>query len=52
MFGADWFVEYIARGLLAEQALWRGDTATAVAEVQATIRVIEGDRRRRTTARR
>jgi len=41
MFARDGFVEYITRGLLAERALWRGDTAAAVAEVQATIRVIE-----------
>jgi DNA-binding CsgD family transcriptional regulator len=41
MFSRDGFVEYIARGLLAERALWRGDSAAAVAEVQATIRVIE-----------
>jgi len=41
MFRRDSFVEYITRGLIAEQALWRGDTATAVEEVQATIRVIK-----------
>ncbi len=33
------FVAYIARGLLAEHALWQGDTATALAEVAATIKV-------------
>ncbi len=41
MFRRDSFVEYITRGLLAEQALWRGDTATAVDEVQATVRVMK-----------
>src|SRR5262249_44027023 len=41
MFARDGFVEYIARGLLAERALWRGDTATAIAEIKATIRAIE-----------
>ena len=34
---ADSFGAYIARGLLAEHALWRGDTATALAEVAATL---------------
>ncbi len=34
----DGFGEYIARGLLAEHALWQGDTGTAVAEVAAAIR--------------
>jgi predicted ATPase/DNA-binding NarL/FixJ family response regulator len=41
MFGRDSFVEYIARGLLAEQALWRGDTVTAVDEVLATVQVMK-----------
>jgi DNA-binding CsgD family transcriptional regulator/tetratricopeptide (TPR) repeat protein len=41
MFARDGFVEYIARGLFAERALWRGDTATAIAEIQETIRAIE-----------
>ncbi len=41
MFRRDYFVEYISRGLVAEQALWRGDTETALAEAQATIRVAE-----------
>ncbi len=41
MFARDGFVEYITRGLLAERAMWRGDTAAAAAEVEATIRVIE-----------
>jgi len=31
------FSQYIARGLLAEHALWHGDTATALAEVTACI---------------
>jgi len=33
----DTFGAYIARGLLAEHALWRGDIATALAEVAATL---------------
>jgi DNA-binding CsgD family transcriptional regulator len=33
------FSEYIARGLLAEHALWQGDTGTALAEVAACIRI-------------
>ena len=33
------FAEYIARGLLAEHALWHGDTGTALAEVAACIRI-------------
>jgi DNA-binding CsgD family transcriptional regulator len=41
MLSADEFVEYIARGLLAEDALWRGDTRTAVTEVEATIKAAE-----------
>ena len=36
---AENFSEYIARGLLAEHALWHGDTATALAEVAACIKV-------------
>ena len=34
---ADRFGEYIARGLLAEHALWRGDREGALAEVGAAI---------------
>jgi DNA-binding CsgD family transcriptional regulator len=34
---ADGFGAYIARGLLAEHALWRGDTASALAEVAAIL---------------
>lgn len=41
MFARDSFAEYIARGLLAEHALWQGDAATAVTEAQATIRAAE-----------
>jgi DNA-binding CsgD family transcriptional regulator len=36
-FWNDVFVAYIARGLLAEQALWRGDTDLALAHAQAAI---------------
>jgi DNA-binding CsgD family transcriptional regulator len=36
-FWDDVFVAYIARGLLAEQALWRGDTQTAIAEAEAAL---------------
>jgi DNA-binding CsgD family transcriptional regulator len=36
-FWDDAFVAYIARGLLAEQALWRGDTETALAEAEASL---------------
>jgi DNA-binding NarL/FixJ family response regulator len=31
------FAEYTARGLLAEHALWRGDSDTALAEISAAI---------------
>ena len=41
MFRRDQFVEYIARGLVGEQALWRGDTRTALAEVEATIKAAQ-----------
>ncbi len=41
MFRRDQFVEYIARGLMAEHALWRGDTKTALAEVEATIKAAQ-----------
>ena len=34
---SDWLAGYIARGLLAEHALWRGDTAAALADVAATL---------------
>jgi DNA-binding CsgD family transcriptional regulator len=34
---SDRFGEYIARGLLAEHALWRGDPEGALAEVAATL---------------
>ncbi len=36
-FGGDVFVAYIGRGLLAEHALWRGDTDLALAEAEAAI---------------
>ena len=36
-FWDDAFVAYIARGLLAEQALWRGDTETALTEAEAAL---------------
>jgi DNA-binding CsgD family transcriptional regulator len=38
LWSADRFCAYIARGLLAEQALWQGDTGTAVTEAEAAIR--------------
>jgi DNA-binding NarL/FixJ family response regulator len=38
---SDSFTAYIARGLLAEHALWRGDTATALAEVAATLATLD-----------
>jgi DNA-binding CsgD family transcriptional regulator len=40
-FGTDQFTEYIARGLIAEHALWQGDLDGAIAQAQATIRAIE-----------
>jgi len=39
-FAKDRFAEYIARGLLAEHALWQGDGDTAFAEAEATIKAI------------
>jgi DNA-binding CsgD family transcriptional regulator len=36
-FRDDVFVGYLARGLFAEQALWRGDTQTALAEAEAAL---------------
>jgi DNA-binding CsgD family transcriptional regulator len=36
-WSVDGFGAYIARGLLAEHALWRGDTATALAEVAVIL---------------
>jgi len=36
-FWDDIFVAYIARGLLAEQALWRGDTELALSHAHAAI---------------
>jgi DNA-binding CsgD family transcriptional regulator len=37
-WAADGFGAYIARGLLAEHALWQGATDTAVTEIAATLR--------------
>ncbi|MGE5292569.1 MAG: ATP-binding protein [Micromonosporaceae bacterium] len=39
----DGFGQYIARGLLAEHALWHGDTGTALAETEATLEAQYGD---------
>jgi DNA-binding CsgD family transcriptional regulator len=36
-FWADGFVGYLARGLLAERALWRGDTDVALSHAEAAI---------------
>jgi DNA-binding CsgD family transcriptional regulator len=36
-FWDDVFVAYTARGLLAERALWRGDTDTALTEAEAAL---------------
>jgi DNA-binding CsgD family transcriptional regulator len=36
-FWDDVFVAYIARGILAEHALWQGDCASALAEAEAAI---------------
>ncbi len=36
-FWADGFVGYLVRGLLAERALWRGDTDLALAHAEAAI---------------
>jgi DNA-binding CsgD family transcriptional regulator len=40
----DSFGAYIARGLLAEHALWRGDLATALAEIAATLAELDTGR--------
>ncbi|WP_405144998.1 AAA family ATPase [Sphaerisporangium sp. NBC_01403] len=37
----DGFVNYIARGLAAEHALWNGDPRTAIAHVEAVVEVLE-----------
>ena len=37
-WAADGFTEYTSRGLLAEHALWQGDTAGALTEVAAALR--------------
>ena len=36
----DQFIAYIARGLVAEDAYWRGDTDTVLAEAAATVRAV------------
>jgi DNA-binding CsgD family transcriptional regulator len=36
----DQFVEYIARGLLAEHAYWQGDIETALAESERTVAAV------------
>lgn len=41
MFARDGFTEYVARGLMAEHALWQGDAVGAVAEIEATLRAAE-----------
>ncbi|HEX3517373.1 MAG TPA: AAA family ATPase [Trebonia sp.] len=41
-FWDDVFVAYIGRGLLAEQALWRGDTEAAIVEAEAALSVDAG----------
>ena len=38
MFGQDQFAQYIARGLMAEHWLWRGEPELALAEAEATIK--------------
>ena len=38
LWSQDRFCAYIARGLLAERALWQGDTAAALEEAEAAIR--------------
>jgi DNA-binding CsgD family transcriptional regulator len=37
----DWHVAYIARGLAAEHALWRGDEQTALGHVNAVLEALE-----------
>ena len=41
MFERDRFVEYIARGALAEHLLWRGEPAAALDQVRLTIGAVE-----------
>jgi len=41
-WATDGFDAYIARGLLAEHAHWRGDTATALAEAAAALATQDG----------
>jgi DNA-binding NarL/FixJ family response regulator len=40
-FARDQFTEWIGRGLLAEHALWQGDTQLALAQAQATVSAVE-----------
>jgi DNA-binding CsgD family transcriptional regulator len=42
-WGADRFAGYVARGLLAERALWRGDTEEALREVSAALAMLSHD---------
>jgi DNA-binding CsgD family transcriptional regulator len=42
-YGKDGFAEYIARGVLAEHAFWRGDGETTLTEVEAAIRAGEAN---------
>ena len=39
-FGTHGFEVYVARGLIAEHALWHGDTVRALSEVDAAIEVL------------
>ena len=41
MFERDRFVEYIARGALAEHELWRGRPAAALEQVRLTLRAVQ-----------
>jgi len=43
-WATDPFCAYIARGLLAERALWQGDTGLALTEAEAAIAAIAEDR--------
>ncbi len=41
MFSVDQTAEFIGRGLLAEHALWQGDTEQALTQARATIAAVE-----------
>ncbi len=41
---ADRFAGYVARGLLAEHALWRGDTGGALREARAALAMLSHDK--------